>query len=210
MTAELTLYGAAGSGSVAIEAALHLLGQPYRVIEGATWELESARERVAQDNPMRQVPTLVYPDGEVMTESAAILLDLADRFPEAGLAPPLGSPQRRQYLRWMLYVSSQVYALYWVKADPTRVGAPRTLGRAVVDAVHQRIAHCWHEMDRQLRPGTYLLGEQLTMLDLYVNVISRFGPWRERFREVAPGLAEAVRRVDEHPRLRELWLQRFE
>ena len=67
--APLTLYGAAASGSVAIEAALTLIGVPYEVIEGATWAEASARERVAAQNPMRQVPTLVLADGEVMTES---------------------------------------------------------------------------------------------------------------------------------------------
>ena len=46
-TTPLTLYGAAGSGSVAVEAALTLIGIPYDLIEGATWAEEAARERVA-------------------------------------------------------------------------------------------------------------------------------------------------------------------
>ncbi len=82
------LYGAEGSGSIAIEAALTLLGLPYALIEGATWNEVTARERVAAHNAMRQVPTLVLDDGEVMTESAAILIYLADAYPEGRLAPP--------------------------------------------------------------------------------------------------------------------------
>src|SRR5580658_5403876 len=106
--AELVLHGAAGSGSIAVEAALTLLDIPYALIEAATWVSEAARQQVSAVNPMRQVPTVVYPDGEVMTESAAILTDLADRHPAAGLAPRLDAPLRRQYLRWMLYVSSAI------------------------------------------------------------------------------------------------------
>jgi GST-like protein len=49
---------------------------------------------------MRQVPTLVPQGGEVMTESAAILLYLADAYPQAHLAPLATKPLRRQYLRW--------------------------------------------------------------------------------------------------------------
>jgi GST-like protein len=205
----LTLYGAAHSGSVAVEATLTLLELPFVVIEGATWAEDSARERVAEVNPMRQIPTLRWPSGEVMTESAAILVDLADRYPRARLAPPVGDPRRGQFLRWMVYVSSAIYSLHWIKPDVTRIGAPPEAREAVVDAVHARIAYCWRQLDAALTPSPYLLGEELTVLDLYVAVVSRFGPWRPRFYEVAPKLGEAVRRVDAEPRLVELWARRF-
>ncbi|KQV53096.1 glutathione S-transferase [Pelomonas sp. Root1217] len=207
--APLTLYGAAASGSVAVEAALTLLGLPYQLIEGATWAEAAARDRVAPTNPMRQIPTLVLEGGEVMTESAAILIYLADLHPEARLAPAPNDPRRRQFLRWMLYVSSAIYSLHWIKPDVKRIGAPDSARDAVVNAVHERIAFCWSNMDRQLTPGRYLLGDELTALDLYVAVISRFGPWRERFYESAPGMTTAVRRVDEEPRLAALWRERF-
>ena len=207
--APLTLYGAAASGSVAVEAALTLLGLPYTLVEGATWAEAAARERVAPTNPMRQIPTLVLPDGEVMTESAAILIYLADLHPEAHLAPAPSDPLRRQFLRWMLYVSSAIYSLHWIKPDVKRIGAPESARESVVEAVHERIAFCWANMDGQLTPGRYLLGDELTVLDLYVAVVSRFGPWRERFAEVAPGMAAAVHRVDAEPRLEVLWRERF-
>jgi len=207
--APLTLYGAPASGAVAVEAALTLLGLPYELIEGATWAEEAARDRVATRNPMRQIPTLVLPDGEVMTESAAILIYLADLDPAATLAPAPNAPQRRQFLRWMLYVSSAIYALHWVKPDVGRLGAPETAREAVVNAVHERIAFCWANMDGQLNPGRYLLGDELTVLDLYVAVVSRFGPWRERFEAVAPRMTPAVHRVDQDPRLAALWRERF-
>jgi GST-like protein len=55
----LKIFGAAGSGSVPVEATLTLLGIPYEVIEAVTWEHEAARELVATVNPLRQVPALV-------------------------------------------------------------------------------------------------------------------------------------------------------
>ena len=205
----LTLYGAAGSGSVAVEAALTLLGMPFEVIEGATWSSSAARRRVSGKNLMRQIPPLVFPHGEVLTESAAILIYLADAHPGSALAPGLEEPARRQFLRWMLYVSSAIYALHWIKPDVRRIGAPPALRDAVVDAVHERIAFCWGAMDGQLEPGRYLLGETMSVLDLYVTVVSRFGPWRRRFYAAAPKMAEVVRRVDSEPRLAALWAKRF-
>jgi GST-like protein len=64
-------------------------------------------------------------------------------------------------------------------------------------------------MDEQIAPGRYLLGDELTVLDLYVTVISRFGPWRNRFYRTAPKLSEIVRRVDADPRLQDFWARRF-
>jgi GST-like protein len=206
----ITLYGAEASGSIAVEAALTLLDMPYTLVEGATWADASARERVAPRNPLRQIPTLVLPGGEVMTESAAILIYLADAHPHAGLAPTLQQQAlRRQFLRWMVYVSSAVYSLHWIKPDVRRIGAPPELRDSVVDAVHDRIAFCWANMDAQLDPGRYLLGDDMSVLDLYVTVVSRFGPWRERFYDVAPKMAHVVRRVDAEPRLAAFWARRF-
>ena len=58
-------------------------------------------------------------------------------------------------------------------------------------------------------PGRYLLGDELTVLDLYVTVVSRFGPWRERFYAVAPRMTPVVQRVDAEPRLQQFWRARF-
>ena len=109
----------------------------------------------------------------------------------------------------MVYVSSAIYALHWIKPDVKRIGVSDAARDTVVEAVHERIAHCWANMDEQLNPGDYLLGDELTVLDLYVAVVSRFGPWRERFYEVAPRMTPVVHRVDRDPRLAALWKARF-
>jgi GST-like protein len=206
---ELVLYGAAASGSVAVEATLTLLNIPFKLIEGATWASEAARKHVGKQNAMRQIPTLVLPDGEILTESAGILLYLADAHPESRLSPGVNEPARRQFLRWLFFVSSAIYSLHWIKPDVGRIGAPQSARDDVVRAVHDRIAFCWRAMDAQLSPSAYLLGDDLTVLDLYVAVISRFGPWRERFYAEAPRMAPAIRRVDSDPRLQALWVSRF-
>ena len=49
----------------------------------------------------------------------------------------------------------------------------------------------------------------LSVLDLYMAVVSRWGPRRKGFYAAAPGLADVVRRVDADPRLTEFWAARF-
>lgn len=205
----LKIFGAAASGSVPIEALLTLVGTPYEVIEAVTWESEEARQLVETVNPLRQVPALVLPNGEIMTESAALMIYLADLHPQAKLAPGINDLKRAQYLRWMAYVSAAIYALGWIADDPARIRVDETQGKAVIDALFDRRLDCWHRMDEQTTPGRYILGDELSALDLYVAVISRFNPGRNRFYHSAPKLAEIVRRVDADPRLADFWVKRY-
>lgn len=205
------LYSDVGSGGVAVEAALTLMGQPYDLVEAPTSEPEDAAggDRVLAANPMRQVPALVLPSGEIMTESAAILLRLGELHPQAGLAPGPDDPRRSAFLRWMSFVSSAIYAHYWVKDDPMRIVDDPAQAEVVERRVNDRIAACWGIMEAQVSPGRYILGDEMTVLDLYVAVVSRFRPRRQRFYAAAPRMAEAVRRVDADPRLADFWPQRF-
>lgn len=205
------LYSAEGSGGVAVEAALALIGAPHEVIEAPTYDpaQRADGDRVLAANPLRQVPALLTPGGEVLTESAAILIWLAEQHPEAGLAPAAGDPARGAFLRWMVFVSSAIYAHYWLKDDPSRLVADPALHADVDRRIHDRISDCWAVMEAGLAPGRYLLGDQLTVLDLYVAVVSRFRPRRQRFYAAAPRMGEVVRRLDADPRLAEVWARRY-
>jgi len=211
MSNRYILYSDVGSGGVAVEAALTLMGQAYELVEAPTSEPEdpAGGDRVLAANPMRQVPALVLPSGEVLTESAAILIWLTEQHPEAGLAPAPGDRGRAAFLRWMAFVSAAIYSLYWVKDDPARLVPDPAAQPALVARALERISACWGVMEAQAAPGRYILGDRLTVLDLYVTMVSRFRPRRQRFYEVAPRLGEVVRRVDADPRLAEFWPKRF-
>ena len=205
-----TLYGAAGSGSVPVEAAMTLIGLDYRVIEAVTWEGEAERDKVAVANPMRQIPALVLPSGEILTESAAILIWLADSYPQARLGPTIDDPRRAQFLRWMSFIPAAIYSMFWVRDVPSRlVGDDMAAQAALKRRTAERIAECWRVMDSQIAPGRFLLGDDLSVLDLYVAVASRWTPRRARFSIEAPGMTEAVRRVDALPALQTFWAERF-
>ncbi|MDM0001600.1 glutathione S-transferase family protein [Variovorax sp. J22P240] len=209
-TSAFTLYGAPGSGATPVYAALSLIGVPVKLVDVAPWEGDSEREKLDPVNPMRQVPVLVLPSGEIMTESAAILIWLGDRYPEAALAPRPDDPSRAQYLRWMAFVSGAIYAMYWVRDDPSRLADSPDAEAVVAERSAERIAQCWRIMDAQMPHGPrYLLGDRLSVLDLYVTVVSRWQPRRLRFYREAPRMAEVVRRVDAEPRLVESWEARY-
>ena len=203
MAAEYVVYGRRRTGSVPIEAALTLLGEPYSVVE------RGPREDHPSGSAMGQVPVVRLPSGELMTESAAILIHIADTHPDSKLSPAIDAPARPAFLRWMTFVSAQIYALVWARDDPMRLAADEAAAKLILERTAARRLFCWAYMDAGLAPGRFLLGDDLTVLDLYVAVTSTFGPGRARFAEAAPRMAEVMTRVDAEPRLKDLWAERL-
>jgi GST-like protein len=144
-----------------VEATILLLGAPYKVVERAepghpAPEGPTSDEK-AQVNPLRQVPALVLPNGELMTESAAILVHLADSHPASRLSPALADASRPAFLRWMSFVSAQIYGLIWVTDDPLRLAPRDEDAPLIVERVRERIAQCWRMMDQQVSPAATFL-----------------------------------------------------
>jgi glutathione S-transferase len=114
-------------------------------------------------NPMGKVPAIRHGDA-VVTEQVAIFLYLADLYPEAGLAPPIGDPLRGPYLRWMAFYGScfepAIFELTRVDRAMKREAAPvSTSPYGDFDAVLATLLG-------QLAPGPYFLGARFTALDL--------------------------------------------
>ena len=100
--------------------------------------------------------------------------------------------------------------MFWVRDVPSRlVGEDKAAQEEVKRRTAERIAECWRVMDGQIEPGRFLLGDDLSVLDLYVAVASRWTPRRARFYAEAPRMADVVRRVDAMPSLQTFWAARF-
>ena len=101
-----TLYARNGAGSLAVEALLAACGADYKVIVLNRKPDGSFEDFFLAINPKAEVPTLVLPDGSVMTESAAMMIHICEQHPAAGLAPAPGAPGRAQFLRWQVYLAA--------------------------------------------------------------------------------------------------------
>ena len=99
-----TLYARVGSGSAVVEAVLAGCGIAFDLVDVP--RSGPAYESFLRLNPNGKVPALLLPDHSFMTESAAMVIYLADLYSEAGLAPAINSPSRAQYLRWLLYFAT--------------------------------------------------------------------------------------------------------
>ena len=206
-----TLYGQAGFGSVCVEAALELLGAEYDFIDANPLGDADNRARVAAINPVGQVPALVLPGGAVMTESAAILIYLGDLHPASGLAPAVDAPQRADYLRWLLFLASSLYSTFTISDGPERFHPDPAVHDGLLAQADERRKVVWGMMNAAFkgRPGPYLLGASLTMLDVYTAMMSRWDPGRDWFDAHCPALLDAVLATEKHPAIQRVWARNY-
>ncbi|MHA6288891.1 glutathione S-transferase family protein [Maricaulis sp. CAU 1757] len=207
-----TLYGQVGFGSTCVEAALELLGLDYDRVDADPFGDDASSEALSALNPLGQVPTLVLPDDDVMTESAAILIWLGDRDGTYRFAPPPDSDERAEYLRWMLFLGTNIYPTYTISDAPGRFHPDRSTHDILKTRARQRRKMLWEVMEEHFDglPGPYLLGPNMSLLDVYVAMMSFWSPRREWFFDNCPSLASAVRATESHGVVARVWKRNFE
>lgn len=168
-----TLYYSPGTASMVVHLALLEIGAPHR-LELVDFGKDSQRSpEYLRLNPRGQVPTLVI-DGKPHFESAALLMLLAERHPEAGLAPPPGSALRGDYLQWIVFFANSLAPLYRQWFYPPDLGSEEH-PPFVREALRRKIEGAWSLVDAHLAAhGPYMLGEQFSAVDLLALMYMRW------------------------------------
>lgn len=199
-----TLYAAPGTGSVISEIMLTLAGVPYAV-EPIDPEANPAdRDLLRHVNPLAQLPTLVLPDGAVMTESAAIALHLADVAPEAGLAPPAAHPARAAFLRRLIFIVAALYPTFTFGDDPGRWVSADAAKAELRASTNEQRKELWRQVEAAAG-APWFLGDTRSAIDVYIAVMIRWGPRHEWFREECPKVAAIAERLRADPALAAVW-----
>lgn len=188
----VTLYGAKGSGSAAIEAALRIADVPFRSVEAASWEPGPGLEELKRVNPLAQVPTLVLDDGMVMSESAAILIWLGLRYPQSGLLPA----DPGQVIRGLVYVAANCYSAIGIIDYPARFCAPcdDAMSARIRTGARSRLHDYWRVFADQF--GSHMNPGQPGALDLLAAVVSRWSGARAHLKETRAAFHAMLERVE--------------
>lgn len=156
----LTLYHNPQSRSTTVHYMLHELGEPFEIVHVNLKAGEHKTPEFLKINPMGKVPVLR--DGEVIvTETPAILAYLADKYPKAGLAPAVDSPERGSYLRWLFFYGS-CFEPACVDFFMKRETPASTAGWGRPEDVFDTVS-------AGLRPGPWLLGERFSAADVMLG-----------------------------------------
>ncbi len=204
------LFWSKSAGSMAPEVLFEEIGAEY---EKVSVDLENEENRGAEYlavNPLGQIPALVLPDGTLMTESAALVLHICDRHPEAKLAPPAGSPESARFQRWLIFMAATIYTtdqrLYY--ADRITTDAAGTGG--IEAAARVDMDRYFSLMNDALDPGPYLLGETYSAADVYLWMLAKWHPDEKQLFADNSRIARLVDLVEVRPAVAKVWAENRE
>jgi GST-like protein len=202
------LYGDLGSGAFSAEAALAEAGAPYSFELVSLEKNEQKSPAFLAINPSGKMPALRLPEGEIVTESAAILLTLADHFPNAGLLPPQGGNARAQAYRWLAFMAGEIYPIVEIVDYPERFAPAGAQAQALREQAKARIRERLLIVERSIREP-FLLAHGFSLLDIYAAMFSRWSleaAWKQANLPRLMALAEGV---SQRPAVAPVWRRHF-
>jgi glutathione S-transferase len=161
-SSRIVFYHNPQSRAVMVRWMLEECGAEYELRHVDLQKGENRQPAFLAVNPMGKIPAIVV-DGTVITEVAAIIAWLADAYPDAGLAPPVGSTERGTWYRWLFFGGSCIepaVADEMFKRPP--VARKSAIGWGSIDDVVAAV-------EAGLQPGPWLLGERFSAADVYVG-----------------------------------------
>lgn len=195
------LYAASRGGSMIVETAFGFTKLPVEIVDVPWSDTGWESKRLKDLNPLGQVPTLVLPDGTVMTESAAIILHLADKVPGFKLVPSPKHARRADFLRWLVFIVAAIYPTFTYGDVPERwvgAGAKEGAGKALREGTDEHRKTIWRFVESQIE-GPWFLGKTMSALDVYVWAMSYWRPGRDWFEKECPKLHKISTAMKAHP-----------
>jgi glutathione S-transferase len=199
------LYGRENTGSMAIEAVLEEAAAPYEIINVDRDEQGRPPADYLKINPLGQVPAFKLPDGSIMTESAAIAIYLSDKHSAARLSPPPASQLRAPFLRWMIYLATNIYMsdlrICYAHRYTTESDNAAAVKASAVDAM----AHEWAIYADALGNNSFTLGETFSATDIYAAMLATWNLDVPAFFRKHPNVKALYDRVLARPAVARVW-----
>ena len=169
----MKLFYMPGACSLAPHIVLEWIGKPFelgRVERGKTREPEFLAV-----NPAGKVPALIEEDGRILTEAEALLLYLAEKFPDERLDASPTPEARYEMYKWMSYLTGDVHPAFYPYFLPQRYIATEPQYHAIREAAYKQIDTCFQLLERHMSDRNYIVEDRRTVLDPYLFVFCRWG-----------------------------------
>ena len=194
----MKLYYSPGACSLAAHIVAREAGLAIDLIKV---DMASRRTEKGEDyfaiNTRGYVPAIVGDDGEVHTEVAALVQYLAEQAPRSDLVPPAGSKERLRVNQWLAFVASELHKTFspWLFDSQ--------IAESTKQAVHDKIAIRFAELDRHLATRAHLTGNAFTVADAYAFTIVNWSNFFEI--DLAPyaNLRAYMARIAARPKVQE-------
>ena len=190
------LYGTRGSGAAMVEMALAEAGAEYEFIATGLGKGGKEEDRFFAINPTGKLPALETPDGQVLTESAAILMTIADRHRDAKLLPDTRRKRERaEALRWLVFVAAEIYPMIELWDYPLRFVPDKAAAKPFKEHVRARLYRRWLTVEDALAGEPWLLESGFCATDLAIATVSRWTVGKRWRKQHTPGLDAITRAI---------------
>lgn len=190
----MKLYYAPGACSLSPHIVAREAGIP---LELERVDLAAKRTASGEDyravNPKGYVPALRLDDGSVLTEGPAIVQYLADRKPEAGLAPHAGTIERYRLQEWLGFLNSEIHKTWGALYNPKAERAP------IVSKLNARLAF----LEGELKGRPYLLPSGFSVADAYLFTLLNWAGFTGVDLKPYPVLVKYAERIGSRSKVRE-------
>jgi glutathione S-transferase len=143
-------------------------------------------------NPLGYVPALQLDDGTILTEGPAIVQYIADKVPTKQLAPAAGTAERTKLQSWLNFITSELHKGFSPLFNPSMPEEAKSIFR---ERLGTRFAH----IDKHLANNAYLMGENFSVADAYLFVISNWAAPTKVDLAPYPNLLAFRKRMQERP-----------
>ena len=195
---DMTLYYAPHSCALASHIALEQAGARYQARRIDFGKTEQRSPDYLRINPKGRVPALVTDRG-VLTETPALLLFIAQSFPEAQLAPLEDPFALARVQAFNSYLCSTVHVAHAHRMRGTRWTDDPQAILALQRKVPQTVGECFALIEQEMLQGPWVMGERYSIGDIYLFTLAQWleadGVDSERF----PKVLALRRRMEEHP-----------
>jgi glutathione S-transferase len=200
-----TLYFSPGTASMCVHQALIETSAEYRLI-GVDLQAGAQRDPAyLKLNPNGVVPTLLI-DGVPFSEAAALLMTIATRHPQAGLAPAEASPGRIAWYQWIVYLANTLQPAFRSWFYPGDVSDDPATQALVMPATRRKIESVWTRIDSHLAAqGPYLLGAEFSAADLMLIMLMRWSRNMPKPATEWPALQSYAVRMKDRPSWKQLY-----
>lgn len=161
----MKLYGYRNGRTLRALWALEEVGAAYEYVEVDIMHGEGRKPWFLELNPGGKVPVL-DDDGFVITESAAICMHLAEKYPDSGLLPPPGSPERTQCYKWSSFILTELDAPLWTIAKHRFALPKERRVSAAIQTAEWEFSVAANGLTAGLGHRPFLVGDTLTVADI--------------------------------------------
>ncbi len=203
------LYGTMHTSTCAVKAALAEAGTRFEEVEITTGKKQHLTEEYRRINPRQQVPSLMLPDGSVMTEGPAMLLHIADAHPEVRLAPAPGTSRRAQHDRWLIFLAVNVNEAGQRTNYSERFTTDTNGRRGVEEAARASMDQHFGIFEEALGDGPYFFDNDFCVLDIYAWMLAHWpgnGTW---FEANCPKIVRLANTVSARPKIAPIQEENF-